>query len=60
MMDIKRKYGNASVLNSDRAVFNIGGNKYRLVVRVDFDEALVFVRFVGTHKNYDAIDAKVI
>ncbi len=60
MADIKRSFGNASVIDSKRAVFNIGGNKYRLIVRIDFDEQLVFVRFIGTHKEYDRIDARSV
>lgn len=54
--DIKAQYGSASIVGEDRVVFNIGGNKYRLVVAVRYDIGIVFIRFVGTHEEYDAID----
>ena len=54
--DIKAKFGSASVLKDKIVIFNIGGNKYRLVVRVFFESHLVYVRFVGTHAEYDAIN----
>lgn len=53
--DVKAKYRNASFVG-DRVVFNIKGNDYRLIVRVDYPHQIVFVRFVGTHKDYDALD----
>jgi mRNA interferase HigB len=55
--DIKAAYRNASFVGNDRVVFNIGGNKCRLVVAVKYSAQIVFVRFVGTHGDYDAIDA---
>ncbi len=55
--DIKRAHRNASFVGSDRVVFNIGGNKYRLVVAVKYSAQIVFIRFVGTHADYDGIDA---
>ncbi|MFZ7113098.1 MAG: type II toxin-antitoxin system HigB family toxin [Desulfatiglandales bacterium] len=58
--DIKARYGSASILNSNRVVFNIGGNKYRLVVKINYPIKRVFIRFIGTHKEYDKIDAEVI
>ncbi|MBW1800585.1 MAG: type II toxin-antitoxin system HigB family toxin [Deltaproteobacteria bacterium] len=58
--DIKARYRTASFLKDNRVVFNIGGNKYRLVVRINYTTKTVFVRFVGTHKEYDRIDAEVI
>ena len=58
--DIKEKYRNASILKDSRAVFNICGNKYRLVVKINFKNAMVFIRFVGTHKEYDATDVEVV
>lgn len=58
--DVKAKYGSASILKDNRVVFNIAGNKYRLVVRINYDSRTVFVRFIGTHKEYDEIDAEVI
>jgi len=58
--DVKKKYRNASILSSDRIIFNIKGNKYRLIVAVKYDFKIVFIRFIGTHKEYDKIDAKNI
>lgn len=58
--DVKAKYGSASFLKDNRIVFNIGGNKYRLVVKVNYSVQIVFIRFVGTHQEYDKIDAEVI
>lgn len=58
--DLKKKYRNASIVGNNRVVFNIGGNKYRLVVLINYKFKIVFIRFVGTHKEYDKIDAKNI
>ncbi|OQA64347.1 MAG: mRNA interferase HigB [Spirochaetes bacterium ADurb.Bin269] len=58
--DIKTQYRNASVLKDSRVVFNICGNKYRLIVRINFQFRTVYIRFIGTHKEYDAIDAGTI
>jgi len=58
--DIKRMYSSASVLKGSRVVFNVCGNRYRLVVRIDFSHQIVFVRFIGTHAEYDAIDAEAV
>jgi len=58
--DIKRIYVNASFLPGNRVVFNIRGNRYRIVVAVQYDFGIAYVRFVGTHKAYDKIDAATI
>ena len=58
--DIKDAYRNASFVANSRAVFNIKGNDYRLVVAVHYNRGLMFIRFVGTHRDYDAIDAATI
>jgi mRNA interferase HigB len=58
--DIKRRYASASFVGKDRVVFNIGGNKYRLIVAVKYQPQIVLVRFVGTHSEYDRIDAAEI
>lgn len=58
--DIKANYGSASILKHNRVVFNIGGNKYRLVVRINYSSKTVFIRFIGTHKEYDKINAEEI
>ena len=58
--DIKAKYLSASIVGNNRVVFNIKGNKYRLIVSIKYDFKLAYIRFVGTHKEYDAIDARTI
>lgn len=58
--DVKEQYGDASILKGGRVVFNIAGNKYRLVVRINYPYRVVYVRFVGTHAEYDDIDAETI
>ena len=58
--EVKAQYCSASVLKNGRIVFNVGGNKYRLVVAVRFDIRIVWVRFVGTHAEYDKIDAESV
>ena len=58
--DIKQRYGNASILPDNRVVFNIKGNTYRLIVVVEYSQGKVFIRFVGSHADYDKIDATTI
>lgn len=58
--EIKEQYNNASFVGDGRVVFNIKGNDYRLVVAIDYEFQVIFVRFIGTHKQYDKIDAKTI
>jgi mRNA interferase HigB len=58
--DIKEVYRNASIIANSRVVFNIKGNKYRLVAAIRYESRVVFVRFVGTHREYDRIDAATI
>jgi len=58
--DVKEKYGTASILKSNRVVFNIAGNKYRLVVKIHYNTSIVYIRFIGTHAEYDKIDAETI
>jgi mRNA interferase HigB len=58
--DIKKKYPHASILPDNRVVFNIKGNTYRLVVKINYDYGQVFIRFLGTHAEYDKIDATTI
>ena len=55
--EIKARFSTASIINATRVVFNIGGNKYRLICIVKFDKQIIFIRFVGTHKEYDKINA---
>jgi mRNA interferase HigB len=58
--ELKQQYKNASIVGEGRVVFNIKGNKYRLVVMIDYEFQIVFIRFVGTHQQYDKIDVKTI
>ena len=58
--ELKKQFANASVVGNDRAVFNIKGNDYRLVVALDFEKQITWIRFVGTHRQYDKINAKTI
>ena len=57
---VKDQYRNASILGNNRVVFNIGGNKYRLVVEMQYRAGIVWVKFVGTHAEYDKIDAESV
>ncbi len=54
--DIKAQFGSASIISDSLVVFNIAGNKYRLVVDIDYVRQAMFVKFVGTHKEYDKLD----
>jgi len=58
--ELKNQYKNASIIGDGRVVFNIKGNDYRLVVAIDYEFQVIFIRFIGTHKQYDKIDAKTI
>jgi mRNA interferase HigB len=58
--EVKRDMGNASILKDGRAVFNVAGNKYRIVVWINYTYRVVYIRFIGTHRQYDAIDAQTI
>jgi mRNA interferase HigB len=58
--DVKAAFGSADVVAGNRVIFNIGGNKYRLIVKVAYKSRTIFVRFVGTHAEYDKIDAATV
>lgn len=58
--EVKETYANASILKDGRIVFNIKGNIYRLVVKVNFEKQWIFIRFIGKHEDYDKIDANTI
>jgi len=58
--DIKKIYPSASILQGNRIVFNIKGNSYRLVVKINYDYGIIYIRFIGTHAEYDRIDASTI
>jgi mRNA interferase HigB len=54
--DVKRLYATASIIAADRIVFDIKGSGYRLVVSVDFEKSIVWIKWIGTHRDYDPID----
>jgi mRNA interferase HigB len=54
---VRRDYRTASILEGNRICFNIAGNKYRLIVKINYHRRIVFIRFIGTHAAYDKIDA---
>ncbi|MDZ7750659.1 MAG: type II toxin-antitoxin system HigB family toxin [Gammaproteobacteria bacterium] len=56
--DIKAQYGNASIISDETVVFNIAGNKYRLVVNLDYGRQTAYVKFVGTHEQYDKLQLR--
>jgi mRNA interferase HigB len=58
--DLKQTFATASIITSERVVFNIHGNDYRLVAHIDYEFKLVFIRFIGTHREYDKIDAATV
>jgi mRNA interferase HigB len=58
--DVKRRYATASIVSAERIVFNIKGNDYRLVVSVDFEKGIVWIKWIGSHRAYDKIDAKEV
>jgi len=58
--DVKRDYRNASIINEDRVVFNIKGNDYRLIVSINYETQYIYIRFIGTHKEYDKVDPKTV
>lgn len=58
--DVKQLYASASIVNAERIVFNIKGNNYRLVVAVDFEKGIVWIKWIGTHAAYDRIDVREV
>ena len=58
--ELKAQFGDASILKRSRVVFNISGNRFRVVVKINFPYRVVYVRFVGTHAEYDEIDANTV
>ncbi len=58
--EIKREFPSASFLQDNRVVFNIKRNDYRLIVKINYDYRILWIRFIGTHKQYDKINAKTI
>jgi len=58
--DVKASYAHDSIVGADRVVFNIKGNAYRLVVAMDYRRSIVFIKWIGTHRQYDAINVRTI
>lgn len=59
-LDVKTYHRNASIIANDRVVFNIKGNTYRLIVAIRYDLGIIFIRFIGTHTEYDKVDAETV
>lgn len=57
---VKAQFRNCSVLKNNRVVFNVKGNTYRLVVKINYDHRVIYIRFVGSHAEYDAIDVNEV
>ena len=58
--EVKQQYANGSIIHNSRFVFNIAGNKYRLVVKIHYNRSVIFIRFIGKHEQYDQIDVENI
>lgn len=58
--EVKASYAHASIVGADRVVFNLKGNAYRLVVAIDYRRGIVFIKWLGAHKEYDAIDVRTV
>lgn len=58
--EVRRSYATASIVTGERIVFNIKGNDYRLVVAVDFERSIVWIKWIGTHRDYDRIDVRKV
>jgi mRNA interferase HigB len=58
--EVKQQFGNASILKDGRVVFNIAGNKYRLVAWINYPYRVLYIRFIGTHAQYDQIDVQTV
>lgn len=56
--DVRRSYATASIVSADRIVFNMKGNDYRLVVAVDYEKSIVWIKWIGTHRDCDRIDVR--
>ena len=58
--EVKKEYPSASILNDNRIVFNIKGNNYRLIVKINYNYQMIWIRFIGTHAEYDKVNANEI
>ncbi|MGO9449722.1 MAG: type II toxin-antitoxin system HigB family toxin [Candidatus Binataceae bacterium] len=59
-MEVRQSYATASIVSGDRVVFNIKGNDYRLITAIDYGRQTVFIKWIGTHRDYDKIDARTV
>jgi mRNA interferase HigB len=58
--EVKRAYATASIIDDERVVFNIKGNSYRLVASIDYARGIVFIKWLGSHREYDRIDVRTV
>ena len=58
--DIKTIYASASIIAGNRVVFNIKGNRYRLIVAINYQYGIIYIRFIGSHQDYDKVDAATV
>lgn len=58
--EVKDLYARASIISADRVVFDIKGNSHRLITAIDFEKSIVWIKWIGTHKEYDAVDARKV
>jgi len=58
--EVKRQFGSCKILGQDRIIFKIKGNNYRLIIKITFTNQIVWIRFIGSHEEYDSINAKEI
>ena len=58
--EVKLQFGSCKIVGNDRIVFKVKGNKYRLIIKISFENQLIWIRFIGTHSEYDLIDAKSV
>ena len=58
--EVERLYATASIVSSERVVFNVKGNAYRLIVVIDFEKGIVWIKWIGTHKDYDRINVQEV
>ena len=58
--EVKRQFGTCKIIGNDRIVFKIKGNNYRLIIKISFENQLIWIRFIGTHSEYDSINATQI
>jgi mRNA interferase HigB len=58
--DVKKLFATASIINAERIVFNIKGNDYRLVVAIDYEKSILWIKWIGTHRDYDRIDVSKV